>query len=54
MQVAITLGQLKYNILIVSCLRKRMIFFNPFLLQNRGEVRTLHHLKERLSFYYAV
>jgi len=30
-----------------------MIFFNPFLLQNRGEVRTLHHIKELLSLYCA-
>jgi len=28
-----------------------MIFFNPFLLRNWGEVRTLHHVKERLSFF---
>ena len=30
-----------------------MIFFNPVLLENRGKIRTLHHVKELLSFYYA-
>jgi len=30
-----------------------MIFFNPVLLENRGEIRTLHHVKELLSFYDA-
>jgi hypothetical protein len=29
------------------------IFFSPVLLQNRGEIRTLHPVKELLSFYYA-
>jgi hypothetical protein len=28
------------------------IFFNPFSLQNWGKVRTLHHVKELLSFFY--
>jgi len=30
-----------------------MILFNPFPLRNRGEIRTLHHVKELLSFYSA-
>jgi len=28
-----------------------MIFFNPFLLRNRGEVRTLHHIKEHIGLF---
>ena len=42
-----------YNILYINILRKGMIFFSPFPLRNRGEIRTLHHVKERLSLYYA-
>jgi hypothetical protein len=43
----------KNNILIINLIQKCIIIFSPVCLRIRGEMRTLHHVKELLSFYSA-